>query len=361
MPIHLVIQEKRRALGLTQEQVAELLGVSAPAVNKWERGVSCPDIALLAPLARLLKTDLNTLLCFDAELSAQELERLCSALTRTQHEQGFAAAFELAQQTIRQYPHHDRLLFYFAQQLQGGLLIAGLTPEETARYDAVIMRYYEQLLQSSDDLIRFSVSFLLAGRYIGSGEYEKAKQLLDALPERKDLADKRMLQANLLLAQGSADEAETLLQGALLGAVNELQMLLFRLVDIALAAGRPDAAQYYAETSAAHARLYDLWDYSALVAQLQLAQSEQNAARAIDVLGQMLQTFLQPWQPGASPLYCRVASRPTDNRSLLPALVAELEHGDTLAFVREHPAFAALLAQYRTTLRQYETETHAQP
>ena len=40
--------------GLTQEQVAQALGVSGPAVNKWERGACCPDLALLAPLARLL-------------------------------------------------------------------------------------------------------------------------------------------------------------------------------------------------------------------------------------------------------------------------------------------------------------------
>lgn len=40
MPISTVIREKRRELGMTQEQVAERLGVSAPAVNKWERGVS---------------------------------------------------------------------------------------------------------------------------------------------------------------------------------------------------------------------------------------------------------------------------------------------------------------------------------
>ena len=32
---------------LTQEQVASRLGVTAPAVNKWEKGTSCPDITLL--------------------------------------------------------------------------------------------------------------------------------------------------------------------------------------------------------------------------------------------------------------------------------------------------------------------------
>ena len=62
MKINEVIRQRRKELGLTQDRVAELLGVSAPAVNKWENGNSYPDITLLPPLARLLKTDLNTLL-----------------------------------------------------------------------------------------------------------------------------------------------------------------------------------------------------------------------------------------------------------------------------------------------------------
>ena len=37
MQMNDVIRRKRRELGLTQEQVAEYLGVSAPAVNKWEK------------------------------------------------------------------------------------------------------------------------------------------------------------------------------------------------------------------------------------------------------------------------------------------------------------------------------------
>ena len=40
MKIHQIIRARRVELGLTQEQLASRLGVSAPAVNKWERGVS---------------------------------------------------------------------------------------------------------------------------------------------------------------------------------------------------------------------------------------------------------------------------------------------------------------------------------
>ena len=52
----------RRQAGLTQEQVAERLGVTAQAVSKWENDVSCPDISLLPGLAELLGVSTDELL-----------------------------------------------------------------------------------------------------------------------------------------------------------------------------------------------------------------------------------------------------------------------------------------------------------
>ena len=82
MPMNIVIQEQRRLLGLTQEQVADYLGVSTPAVSKWEKGITSPDIGLLPPLARLLKIDLNTLFCYSEDLSAEEIRILCNELAK---------------------------------------------------------------------------------------------------------------------------------------------------------------------------------------------------------------------------------------------------------------------------------------
>ncbi|MDB1939526.1 helix-turn-helix domain-containing protein [Clostridium tertium] len=64
MKINEIIKERRIDQGLTQEQVAEALGVSTPAVNKWEKGISYPDITILPALARLLRVDLNTFFAF---------------------------------------------------------------------------------------------------------------------------------------------------------------------------------------------------------------------------------------------------------------------------------------------------------
>ena len=52
----------RKAAGLTQEQLGELLGVTRQAVSKWERGQSVPDISLLVPLAEQLNVTVAELL-----------------------------------------------------------------------------------------------------------------------------------------------------------------------------------------------------------------------------------------------------------------------------------------------------------
>ena len=56
------LQNLRRAAGLSQEQLAEQLGVTRQAVSKWETGEGKPDIDNLLPLAKLLHTTVDYLL-----------------------------------------------------------------------------------------------------------------------------------------------------------------------------------------------------------------------------------------------------------------------------------------------------------
>ena len=55
------IAEERKRLGMTQEQLAEKLGVSAQAVSKWENGWNLPDIENLNTLSSVLAIPLSSL------------------------------------------------------------------------------------------------------------------------------------------------------------------------------------------------------------------------------------------------------------------------------------------------------------
>ena len=64
------IAEKRKALGLTQKQLAEKLNMSDKSVSKWERGICLPDVSIYMELCSILRISINEFLAgkdIDAE------------------------------------------------------------------------------------------------------------------------------------------------------------------------------------------------------------------------------------------------------------------------------------------------------
>ena len=75
----LFIQNRRKDLGITQNQLAEILHVTAKAVSRWERGVGFPSIELLQPLADALGITIAELMqskLLDAEIPKEEAAQL---------------------------------------------------------------------------------------------------------------------------------------------------------------------------------------------------------------------------------------------------------------------------------------------
>ncbi|MCM1054093.1 MAG: helix-turn-helix domain-containing protein [Bacteroides sp.] len=61
----------RKVRKLTQEELAEKLGVSPQAVSKWENDISCPDIMLLPEIAKLFNVTVDSLLGCEPEKTVQ--------------------------------------------------------------------------------------------------------------------------------------------------------------------------------------------------------------------------------------------------------------------------------------------------
>ena len=72
------IQARRKALGLSQEELAQRMGVSRQSVTKWETGLSAPDLDRLVELADTLGVSLDYLLRDQAEMpEGPGLRKLC--------------------------------------------------------------------------------------------------------------------------------------------------------------------------------------------------------------------------------------------------------------------------------------------
>ncbi len=69
------IQEMRKQLDLTQEQLGKKLGVTAQAVSKWEQGAALPDTALLPGICRILGMSADELLGLGGSKAARRSPR----------------------------------------------------------------------------------------------------------------------------------------------------------------------------------------------------------------------------------------------------------------------------------------------
>ncbi len=67
------IVRNRKRLGLTQDALAEKLGVTAQAVSKWENDQSCPDITMLPRLAAVFGVTTDALLGLEAPAKEAEV------------------------------------------------------------------------------------------------------------------------------------------------------------------------------------------------------------------------------------------------------------------------------------------------
>ncbi len=357
MPMNLVIREKRKEIGLTQEQIAEYLGVTAPAVNKWEKGATYPDISLLPPLARLLKVDLNTLLCFREEISDQEINQFMKEIADTIHNSGFESGFTLGMEKVREYPNCGKLIHYIAMTLSGTLFMSGTSGEIKKKHEEEITGLYEQAAKSDDDRVRDSSIYMLASQYMNRTEFDKAQEMIDLLPE-KNTADKKKLQAYLYIRQKKLAEAAQILERKLLTGVNELQLLLYNLIEVAIGEDNVKEAAHLAEISQKITKLFELWDFNTFVAPLEVAIAKKDVQDSISLLKSAFEAVLIPWDSYSSSLFHHMY-HPVDKNmdkkikqmnigsKMLSALLSDLETNPKYAFLHENEEFQQLIKQYR--------------
>lgn len=106
------IRDARKSLGLTQEQLAERLGITLGTVSKWERGESEPDLGFIMDLAELFHVSVDALIGFsmrgaDADEEADRIEEL---VNKAPFEE-LKAEYENA---LRKFPNHFRIVFQAA-------------------------------------------------------------------------------------------------------------------------------------------------------------------------------------------------------------------------------------------------------
>lgn len=345
LKINEIIRERRLAKKLTQEQIANYLGVSTPAVNKWEKGTSYPDLILLPALARLLGTDLNTLLSFQDNLSEKEVTLFMNEVSDTIDKNGFETGYFLAIEKLKEYPNCDLLLYNLAVLLDSALMLCDGKNKLNKKYQEKIELLFYHATQSEDTTIKEQAQARLISKFIREQNYEKAQEILNALP-KKSLVDREKVQADVFIAQGELEKAERLIEEKLLSTTREIHAELMSLMEIAIKEERMDDAEYIADVDKKAAEVFDLWEFNSYIAHSQLYESSKKRDKFLNLLFLMLKSLTEEWDISKSPLYRHIQTKEVDKTFgsiLQKTIIQSINTDENTKFLKDNPELLELI------------------
>ena len=348
MKMNEVIREKRKELGLTQEQMAVYLGVTAPAVHKWEKGSSLPDVTILPALARLLKIDLNTLFSFEEELTDQEINVFCNDVILKIQAENYDAGFKLAMEKDCEYPNCEKLIINLASMLDGALSMFFVEQREI--YTKEIEKLYERDSEAKDEQVRNTANQLLIYKALQKKEFDKAERLWEQLPEVT--IDKRMIKATICMNQNNEEEAIKILEEKLYLNAVELQNCLVNLLNCLERTQREEEMMFCAQTLKNMIDTLGLWKYGKYMADYELAVYKKDREKTLKALRLMLVSMNESYHLHDFPLYREIQKSEAgmSNMKLMShALVENLkkENGvDGEGFLKDDGELLKILAEF---------------
>ncbi|MBO5257369.1 MAG: helix-turn-helix transcriptional regulator, partial [Clostridia bacterium] len=112
------LKRLRQSCGLTQEQLAERLGVSFQSVSRWENGLSYPDIELIPEIAAFFEVSTDVLMGVEKATMEQNLARDKKILRMDEFETA-EEHLAFAEELHRKYPHDAEILVDLVYALSG--------------------------------------------------------------------------------------------------------------------------------------------------------------------------------------------------------------------------------------------------
>lgn len=345
MKINEVIRKYRKEQNLTQEQVANYLGVTAPAVNKWENGITYPDITLLAPLARVLKTNVDTLLSYREELTDIEINQFVRDISLDINTEGYQKTFEKASEKVKEYPNCDKLILYVAQIMNGHLLMSTQDIIEKTKYQKQITSWFERIAFGSNKEFANMAIMSLSQNYITNGEYEEAQKLLDQIPPVG--FDKRITQASLYHHQGEYEKAYEIHEGMIYQYSYNVVSSLMQIITLLCEQNDYETALTYADIVSSVAEQFDLGKYFGAASKLMVYLKLKDEHNSLRTFEEMMQGIDSIQSVRNSKLYSHMQFNENygiDNMKEM--IMKSLEIDDELDFIRENERFKQLLKKY---------------
>ncbi len=293
----------------------------------------------MAPLARVLRTDVNTLVAFREEMTPMEINRIMEEIVKEMAETGYEAVFDRARRLIREYPNCNQLICSLAQMMNFYLQIGEV--EDKEKYEQQIDAWFETIALCEEKDLANMATVMLCQKAIAQKDYEKAQALLEKIPSPG--IDKRLMQANIYIAQEDNEKAYGIYEKMVFEKANLLISSLTQLCELKCREKLYADACDLAALSRTVAEKFDLGSYIAGNAEFMVAVEMQDKEKTISALKGMLEN-MDDFPMQASKLYQHVNFKDNSSfESLRTMMKPVFDKDDSLDFIRNDPEFAKII------------------
>lgn len=183
-----VFKRLRKEKDLTQEQAAEIFGVSPQAVSRWECAQTSPDITILPVIAEYFGVTIEQLLGVESERRKALHKKYMTDFDTAINSGKINDCIEIARAGLKDFPQSYELMNALMYALFASGDETGNIPEwkeNQEKYNNEITSLGEQIIEGcTDDNIRLEAKARLGFHYCeDTGELDKGRKIFESLPE----------------------------------------------------------------------------------------------------------------------------------------------------------------------------------
>ena len=165
------IRSLRKQRNISQEVLAQYLGVSFQAVSKWENGDTMPDVTMIPAIAIFFEVSTDELFDFNRLETEQKIQEACWEIADIRNDEPEKAE-KMLRELLKQYPGNEIIL--------NNLLYTMRAPE---RCEEVVTLCKSILEVAKEDDVKYDVLRILAETYHEMGQQNLVKPTLEQIPE----------------------------------------------------------------------------------------------------------------------------------------------------------------------------------
>ncbi len=170
------ISKLRKKHSMTQEQLAEALGVTFASISKWERGVATPELNLIAEMADLFEVSIDALIGYEFRNNGKQ--NVIDRLKQYCHDRSDDDVYTDIEKSLKRYPNCFEVVYYSARIYR----VRGFC-QKKSEYSSKALSLYRHacmLIEQNTDpeISEISIRNDMADIHLTLGEYHKGLEIL---------------------------------------------------------------------------------------------------------------------------------------------------------------------------------------